>query len=136
MWATQHPLGGYHHQHPHSNSFLAGIYYLDGDADTGGTDFYPPYYHHNIIVPARIKGAERTFLKSSEKMPFEEGTLIIFPAWLVHGTRKHGSEKKRTVLSFNVMPIGKTNVDLFDRFNYQAVEPEDMINEREDGVGF
>jgi len=33
---------------------------------------------------------------------------------------------------FNVMPLGKTNIDPFDRYHYQSVDNVEMINYIED----
>jgi hypothetical protein len=37
--------------------------------------------------------------------------------------------KTRTIISFNIMPVGKTNNDCFDRYDYKQAEPSEMINE-------
>jgi uncharacterized protein (TIGR02466 family) len=130
MWATRHPRGGFHHRHSHGNSFLAGIYYLDGAENASNTEFYSPHQYNNIIVPPRLADTSesRHINRMVEVNRFEEGTLIIFPAWLVHDTAINYEQTDRTVLSFNIMPVGKTNHDTFDRFNYAEIQTEDMIS--------
>ena len=65
-------------------------------------------------------------------IPFEEGSLLMFPGWLEHTTDRNRNEDPRTVIAFNVMPVGKTNVDPYDRYNYQSVEEAEMVSHHED----
>ena len=71
-------------------------------------------------------------MRNQQSIPWEEGKLIIFPAWAVHDTAINRSDRARTILSFNVMPLGKTNIDPFDRYHYQSVDNVEMINYIED----
>lgn len=120
MWGTVHPDGGYHHRHTHFNSFLAGVYYLDGSKNSSGTAFYNPLHYQNLIFPAK-KRNENPRMVGEYIQPFEEGTLIIFPAWLAHSTAQNNlavTNSFRKILSFNSMPVGATNNDIFDRYHY------------------
>ena len=128
MWSTRQPKGGNHHRHSHGNTLLAGVYYLDGENNTPGTNFYPMHHYNNIIIPAKLKVQPETAMKHSETTMFEEGTLIIFPGWQTHDTSPNRTNSVRTVLAFNSMPIGKTNSDPFDRFYYKEVDQSEMIN--------
>lgn len=130
MWATRHPRGGFHHRHSHGNSFLAGIYYLDGTDNSSSTEFYSPHQYNNIIIPPRLPDSNdsRYFNRTTELVRFQEGLLVIFPAWLTHDTQPNLHETDRTILSFNIMPVGKTNHDTFDRYNYTEAKVEDMIS--------
>ena len=131
MWATRHINGGFHHRHTHGNSFLAGVYYLDGPDNASGTNFYNPVHYHRMILPARIKGKQQRY-KGGVTIPWEEGNLIIFPAWLMHDTNINTGDKYRTILSFNCMPVGKTTYDTFDRYNYQTIENADLVNYKDE----
>ncbi len=133
LWATRHREFGFHHRHSHGNSFLAGVYYLNGTSNNSGTTFFNGN-RNTQIVPARLSNR-------SLKIPyqwtskFEEGTLLIFPSWLEHETsvnRLEHTNSIRHILSFNIMPLGKTNSDEFDRFNYLDVSDADMISRRDD----
>ena len=135
LWGTHQQDGGYHHSHIHSNAFLAGVYYLEGNDATSGTNFYNTHQYHNVIRPA-INGKQPR-IASMHKTRFEEGVLYIFPAWLQHNTdvnRVSKTQSFRTILSFNSMPVGKTNTDEFDRYNYPSVENADMINYMDERV--
>jgi len=129
LWGTHQQDGGRHHAHIHANSFLGGVYYLEGNEKTPGTNFYNTHQYFNLMRPA-INGKPQYF-KYNHKTKFEEGILYIFPAWLQHNTDPNivgRTQSFRTILSFNAMPVGKTNTDEFDRYNYQSVKDVDMIN--------
>jgi len=129
MWGTIHPDGGYHHRHTHYNSFLAGVYYFDGNSNCSGTTFYNPLAYHNLIVPRIANRAPLNSL-NDHTAPFEEGVLIIFPAWLPHTTQQNNVSRTKTyrkILSFNSMPVGATNCDTFDRYYYQDVSNNDQL---------
>ena len=133
LWATKHIENGAHHRHSHGNSFLVGVYYLSGE-DSGaqkvaGTRFFNPNRMFGQIMPAR--SAEKPALLQTEfNNPFTEGTLIIFPAWLEHTTMPNRTGVHRYILGVNSMPLGLTNTDQFDRFNYQDVSNVEMISSK------
>ena len=134
MWATKQVDNGAHHRHSHGNSFLAGVYYLHGNISHVGTTFHFPY-NHTHIVPANNGRPLR--LAKTFTTYFEEGTLYIFPAWLEHGTginRVERTGSERYILSFNTLPVGMTNHDPFDRYNYVDVPSSDMVQSRKKTV--
>lgn len=129
LWGTVHPNRGYHHRHTHYNSFFAGVYYLDGGPNTTGTTFFNPITSQNIIVP-KLKDGRLLRGFSEITVPFEEGTLVIFPAWLPHNTATNNIERThsyRKILSFNSMPVGPTNCDIYDRYNYGDVSDDTTL---------
>ncbi|CAK0772710.1 hypothetical protein CCP3SC1AL1_620010 [Gammaproteobacteria bacterium] len=123
MWGTRHRNAQYHHRHNHGNSFLAGIYYLNGN-NNSGTTFFSPHNSHSQIIPA-VKTVHK--MQNSWVNPFQEGTLIIFPSWLEHSTQPNTSKSIRHILSFNTMPLGPTNTDIFDRYNFQDISNVKMV---------
>jgi uncharacterized protein (TIGR02466 family) len=134
LWATRHINNGSHHRHTHGNSFLAGVYYLHGTPYNSGTIFYNTHKYHNYIIPAKNPEAHMK-IQSIHTTKFEEGCLYIFPSWLEHSTGMNNlamTNAVRHILSFNAMPLGKTNHDEFDRYDYQEASSENMITYRED----
>lgn len=131
MWATLHSQQGFHHRHTHGNSFLAGVFYLSGNETCSGTTFYNDRNEHNIIIPKRLKDKPRK-IKNHFTTTFEEGVLYIFPAWLSHNTSHNTAGINRMILSFNAMPVGPTNQDPFDRYNYQSVDGVELVQSRQD----
>jgi uncharacterized protein (TIGR02466 family) len=135
LWATRHRDNLYHHRHSHGNSFLAGVYYLNGTSANSGTTFFSNN-RFNQIVPARLPGTNMR-IRQRWSSGFEEGTLLIFPSWLEHETninRLATTNSVRHILSFNAMPLGKTTGDEFDRYNYQDISEADMISSRDERV--
>jgi len=127
MWGTRHLADQYHHRHNHGNSFLAGIYYLNGNQKSSGTTFYNVHRSYTQIIPA-VKTVRK--MRHDWNHPFEEGTLLIFPSWLEHATSPNNfkiSNSIRHILSFNSMPLGPSNTDAFDRYNYQDISNAKMI---------
>lgn len=123
IWATRHNHQGYHHGHQHGNSFLTGVYYLHGNESHAGTTFYNVHRNHKQIIPEQIPGATLKHLDSTSTT-FKEGTLYIFPSWLVHSTSENNIDKTndtRHILSFNGMPLGPSKHDEFERFDYQDI---------------
>jgi uncharacterized protein (TIGR02466 family) len=135
MWSTKHEDSGYHHRHSHSNSFLTGVYYLSGTNANSGTIFYNNNRYNRVIMPARLKGVSEKKMLSSHSNPFEEGTLVIFPAWLEHDTYINNINRTnsvRHIVSFNTMPLGMTNQDEFDRWSYPDGRDHPLVNKRTD----
>ena len=117
MWATRQRAGGFHHMHSHANSFLGGVMYLfDSDNCASGTVFENTDHSKYVICPAELEDGS-PMLGYSEHLPFVAGTMLIFPAWAAHKTIPTES-RYRVILGFNSMPVGMTNADHFDRYNY------------------
>ena len=134
MWATKHMDMGFHHRHTHGNSFLAGVYYLHGNEQNSGTTFYNTHKYHSYIIPSRIKD-KHPKINSSYATSFEEGVLWIFPSWLEHSTGVNNARLTnvaRHILSFNTMPLGPTNHDEFDRYDYPQCDINNMLTNRGD----
>lgn len=131
VWATRHIDGGYHHRHTHQNSFIAGVYYFNGVNNVSpGTTFFSDW-KQGLIQPAMTKPGNR--IQHSFTTNFEEGKLIIFPSWVEHSTQIN-KNSDRIILSFNCMPVGKTNIDCFDRYNYQSIENAELISYNEEKI--
>jgi len=130
LWATRHRENLFHHRHTHNNSFLVGVYYLNGSTKNSGTTFFTNN-RCNQIVPARLPNTKLR-IASKWTSSFEEGTLLIFPSWLEHDTDVNILiNSDRYILSFNSMPVGKTTSDIFDRYNYQDISNADMISSQD-----
>ena len=117
MWCTKQREGGFHHRHLHANSYLgASMAIFDSGEDSNGTIFDDMEISRQVIQPA-ANPARRRLLPPVEVMPFIPGTLLVFPSWAVHHTSPNRS-MRRINLGANIMPIGKTNQDHFDRYNF------------------
>jgi uncharacterized protein (TIGR02466 family) len=133
MWATKHVEAGFHQRHSHGNSFLAGVYYLNGTENNSGTRFYNVHRNHSQIIPGKLPNVPE-MIQSNIVIPFTEGKLLIFPSWLEHDTGPNymvNTKSERYILGFNSMPVGKTTSDEFDRYNYQDISNAELITKRE-----
>jgi uncharacterized protein (TIGR02466 family) len=139
MWGTHQTHDQYHHMHTHGNSYFAGVYYLksEGSEETSGTVFQNIMsdFHCMIRMNTNMSDAKKDFMSSSYSHqyhePFEEGKLVIFPAWLRH-TTKTSKNEKRQVIGFNTMPIGMTTTDQHDRYHYQDFRDKPMWGDQFD----
>lgn len=125
MWATKHPKGGFHHRHTHKNSFIGGVFYLysEGPSETASkTNFYNPLEDFLPFQP-RTNPKKELLIRSNYTFNFFPGRLLLFPAWLAHNTTT-SQNPQRIILGLNAMPIGQTNRDVFDRYEY--VDPKKL----------
>lgn len=123
MWATRQRAGGMHHEHIHKNAFLVAVFYLfDIDGNATGTTFKSPLLTMQQLQP-RIKKGSRELLSHIEVAPFVPGTCLVFPSWALHGTLPSPS-RYRIMVGINTMPIGKTNGDHYNQ--YEFPDPKDM----------
>jgi hypothetical protein len=123
MWATRARAGGNHHEHIHRNTFLACVFYaFDSDNNAYGTAFKNPQSNLYQLSP-RAKEGSREMLTNSAVMPFEVGTCVIFPAWAVHYTYPSPS-RCRIIIGANSMPIGKSNTDHYNQYDFP--DPADI----------
>lgn len=117
MWATRQRPGGHHHKHSHRNSFLGCAFHLfDIDNEASGTVFTNPNIEQYVIQPAVDETKEPMFVPE-QYMSFESGTLLMFPAWASHYTMPTNCGY-RIVVAANFMPVGQTNSDHYDRYNF------------------
>ena len=117
MWATRQKAGGFHHMHSHANSFLGGSFHLfDADGNASGTVF-PNLGAEKYVIQPAISRKNELMLKSQEELAFIPGTLVMFPAWATHQTSPTDCNY-RIIVGVNIMPIGKSNSDHFDRYNF------------------
>jgi uncharacterized protein (TIGR02466 family) len=86
--------------HNHPNSILSGVYYLKAPENCGGIFFSDPRPASQMLIPPVIEFNLWTFPKVSYKP--REGTMLLFPSWLLHGVEMNMSEDVRISLSFNI----------------------------------
>jgi len=86
--------------HNHPNSIFSGVYYLKTPKDCGGIYFSDPRPAARMLNPPVTEFNLWTLPKVSYKP--HEGTMILFPSWLLHGVDTNMSEESRISLSFNI----------------------------------
>jgi uncharacterized protein (TIGR02466 family) len=86
--------------HNHPNSILSGVYYLKAPESCGSIFFSDPRPASQMLIPPVTEFNLWTFPKVSYKP--REGTMLLFPSWLLHGVEMNMSEEVRISLSFNI----------------------------------
>jgi len=126
MWATRQRARGFHHQHIHANSFIGGSFHIfDVDGNASGTVF-PNLSSEKYVIQPAICNKNELMLKSEHEFSFVPGSLLLFPAWATHQTYPTDCNY-RIIMGMNVMPVGKTNFDHFDRYDFPKIESMDLM---------
>jgi uncharacterized protein (TIGR02466 family) len=86
--------------HNHPNSILSGAYYLKAPENCGSIYFTDPRPASQMLVPPVVDFNLWTIPKVSYKA--HEGTMLIFPSWLLHGVDINMSQEERIAISFNI----------------------------------
>ena len=101
LWANMSAAGAAHRMHSHPNNFLSGVYYVQAQEGADTINFHDPRAQTGIIRPPVTElTAENT---DQVVVSVENGSLLVFPAWLPHSVDANSSGKTRISLSFNVM---------------------------------
>jgi uncharacterized protein (TIGR02466 family) len=86
-----------HDFHAHPGYTIAGVYYFRVSDEQGGISWNNP---NPLIYNAGFPEG-RTSPQCIEFIP-EDGDILLFPAWLQHGTHKNTTDEERISIAFNV----------------------------------
>lgn len=90
-----------HPPHSHPNNFLSGVYYVKTQSGAETVNFHDPRAQTGIIRPPVTEltadNADQVVVN------VRDGTLLLFPAWLVHSVDANRSAEQRISVSFNMM---------------------------------
>jgi len=101
LWANVAAPGGAVRMHAHPNNFLSGVHYVQVQSGADTISFHDPRPQAGVVRPPVT---ELTAYNTDQVVvPVEEGTMVIFPAWLVHSVDPNRSGRERISVSFNVM---------------------------------
>ena len=105
-WASVLTRGASHRVHSHPNNYLSGVYYVRTHPGANTINFHDPRNQTGIIRPPVVElTAENT---DQVVVGVQNGTLLIFPAYLQHSVDANLSEQERVSVSFNIMFSGFT----------------------------
>jgi len=105
-WANVLAKGAVHRSHSHPNNFLSGAYYVRTFPGANTINFHDPRSQTGIIRPPVTElTAENT---DQVVISVKNGTLLLFPAYLLHSVDANASDDERVSVSFNVMFSGFT----------------------------
>ncbi|MBB5693136.1 TIGR02466 family protein [Muricoccus pecuniae] len=103
-WANVNRAGDANHPHHHPGAFWSGVYWVDaGDGSGGEFEIHDP----RGILPSFFAPQLRMALPGclsaglTDYITPETGTMLIFPAWLVHAVRHYHGERPRISVAFN-----------------------------------
>ena len=101
LWANITAPGGAMRMHNHPNNFLSGVYYAQVGSGADTINFHDPRPQAAVIRPPVT---ELTAYNTDQVVvEVQDGTLLIFPAWLMHSVDQSRSDRERISISFNVM---------------------------------
>ena len=98
MWvAIQQGKGAYHKDHVHEDVLLSGVYYSRIPEGSSPLVFHKPKIHSDEDRNEEIESNEVHILEP------EEGQIVVFPPWLLHGVPPTEKQNKpRISLAFNL----------------------------------
>lgn len=100
-WANVNAPGAGHPAHNHPNNYLSGVYYVRTSERANTINFLDPRPQTGIICPpVTALTAENT---EQVVVRVQDGTLLMFPAWLRHSVDPNRSERTRISMGFNIM---------------------------------
>jgi uncharacterized protein (TIGR02466 family) len=109
-WANVNGHGHANHAHHHPAAFWSGVYWVDAgegetDAPVGGEfemhdprGILPTFYAPSLryALPGCLSAGGQDFFTP------RTGTMVIFPAWLVHAVRPYTGTSRRISVAFNL----------------------------------
>lgn len=95
-WINVNQPGAYNAPHDHLGAFWSGCYYVSVPEGGGGIEFLSP--HKPLPSVGRFKAPI-----TADKLTIhpEPGTVLIFPATLVHWVQPNDSKHERVTIAFN-----------------------------------
>jgi uncharacterized protein (TIGR02466 family) len=99
-WGVKVGKNAYSQFHSHSNSYISGVLYLNGDEESGDIEFESPVYEQIMPVPNQFN-----FINSKTwNVKPQKDLLLFFPSYLKHRIKKHLSNDDRYSIAFNFIP--------------------------------
>lgn len=100
-WANVLTEGAAHKAHSHPNNFLSGVYYVRTRSGGDTINFHDPRPQTGIIRPPVVELTREN--TDQVVVRVQEGTLLLFPAYLEHSVDANSSAMERVSVSFNIM---------------------------------
>ena len=99
-WINITKQGEYHHIHDHPNSLISGVYYFR-TIPNDRIYFHDPNVKlkHTLYLTENVNWND--WNSQSWWVPIEDGTLVLFPSWLIHSVGKNETPIHRKSLAFN-----------------------------------
>ncbi|HSH42011.1 MAG TPA: TIGR02466 family protein [Arenicellales bacterium] len=106
MWANINPKYAYNRHHNHPHALWSGVYYVQVPDNAGLLYFSDPRPQAHVLTPYYDIERRKPDTWNEVYYQPQEGRLIVFPAWLMHGVQPNLSERDgrdgdRISISFN-----------------------------------
>ncbi|MGH8674064.1 MAG: 2OG-Fe(II) oxygenase family protein [Burkholderiales bacterium] len=100
-WANLYAPGAAHRAHSHPNNYLSAVYYVRTPPGADTINFHDPRSQTAVLRPpvTELTGANT----DQVVVRVENGTLLVFPAYLQHSVDANASGETRVSVSFNLM---------------------------------
>ncbi len=94
-WFTSTTNGQYAHLHSHGGSDISGVYYISTNSRDGNIYFHSPHYvsENNYMI---------AHLDMARQITPKKGMIVLWPSFLMHGTRINETNHNRISMSFNL----------------------------------
>ena len=100
-WANLYAPGAAHRAHSHPNNYLSAVYYVRTWPGADTINFHDPRSQTGVIRPPVT---ELTAANTDQVVVrVKDGTLLVFPSYLVHSVDANASGESRASVSFNLM---------------------------------
>jgi uncharacterized protein (TIGR02466 family) len=103
-----------HHQHSHPNSYISGVFYVNGEGETDKIKFNAP--HHPYLLDVNSVNWNLANSKTWW-LPANTGDIVMFPSTLEHFVPTPTSSEPRMSIAFNTFLRG----DLGDKYSLTSL---------------
>ena len=100
-WANQYAPGAAHRAHSHPNNYLSAVYYVRTWPGADTINFHDPRSQTGVIRPPVTELVAAN--TDQVVVQVKNGTLLVFPAYLLHSVDANASSEIRISVSFNLM---------------------------------
>ena len=116
-WVVRHKPKDWAQLHVHTNCLLSGVYYFDVQPNQGDLRFSSNVVSSNSLFPQNVdlRFKENNIYNSKNWfMKPKNGTIYIFPSWLLHSVETNESTTNRYSLAFNAHLKGRIGEKEFE----------------------
>ncbi len=100
MWSVRLRQGGHHVGHAHPQGWISSCYYAHLPRETAGDPARRGWIYFGVPP---IKGLET--VAPAHYVEPQEGTLVLFPSYLWHGTVPFDGDDTRVTVAFDAVPV-------------------------------
>ena len=104
LWMNINRKGDYNTSHDHAMCHLAGVFWLKTPKNCGNIHFFSPhsFTHGSEMQRYTEDFQKKTNVYSSYWFSPVEGSILVFPACLIHRVDSNQSDEDRISASFNL----------------------------------